>query len=299
LSAGVHLALIVVQILFASLSVAGKEVLPQLGPFALVMFRSGSAAICFLAWARQLPAPRDLLRLALYGLLGVTFNQLLFLTGLQYTTATNATVLGTMIPVWTVAIAILLRREPADPRRIIGVAVALAGALYLVGAERFTVAERGNILILLNALSYAFFLVLARDITKRYPARTVMAWCFFFGSLGVSVVGAPAVAHLSFAAVPTRTGAWLAFIIAGPTLGAYILNTWALARAQASQVAIYVYLQPVITALMAWPLLHERPAARTWISAGIIYAGIYIATGSALIRRAAERLPSKGASSSS
>src|SRR5262249_42478548 len=151
------------------------------------------------------------------GLLGVTFNQLLFLTGLQYTTATNATVLGTTIPVWTLAIAIVLRREPANVLRIVGVALALAGALYLVGAERFTLAGRGNILILCNALSYALFLVLARDITKRYPARTVMAWCFLFGSLGVSVVGAPAVAHLSLAKVSTRTWLWLAFIIAGPT----------------------------------------------------------------------------------
>src|SRR5262249_35540273 len=180
-------------------------------------------------------------------------------------------------------IAIVLRREPADARRIIGVAIALGGALYLVGAERFTLAARGNLLIFCNALSYSLFLVLARDITKRYPARTVMAWCFFFGSLGVSVVGAPAVAHLSLAQVPARTWAWMAFIIAGPTLGAYILNTWALARAQASQVAIYVYLQPVMTALMAWPLLHERPAARTWISAAIIYAGVYIATRGGVI----------------
>jgi drug/metabolite transporter (DMT)-like permease len=94
-----------------------------------------------------------------------------------------------------------------------------------------------------------------------------------------------------------HTWLWLAFIIAGPTLGAYILNTWALARAQASQVAIYVYLQPVMTALMAWPLLHERPAARTWIAAGVIYAGIYIATGADWLRRAAARPPSKDASS--
>ena len=297
MSAGVHLALIAVQILFASLSVAGKEVLPELGPFALVMFRSGSAAICFLIWANQMPARRDLPRFALYGLLGVTFNQLLFLTGLQYTTATNATVLGTTIPVWTIAIAIFMRREPADGRRIIGIIVALMGALYLVGAERFTLRAGGNLLILLNALSYALFLVLARDITRRYPARVVMAWCFLFGSLGVSVVGAPAVAHLTLAAISTRTWWWLAFIIAGPTMGSYILNTWSLARAQASQVAIYVYLQPVITAVMAWPVLHERPPVRTWIATGIIYAGIYVATASARIRRADAHPPSKDASS--
>lgn len=297
MSAGVHLALIAVQILFASLSVAGKEVLPELGPFALVMFRSGAAAICFMLWARDVPARRDLPRLAVYGLLGVTFNQLLFLTGLQYTTATNATVLGTTIPVWTIAVAILLKREPAEARRIVGVAVAMAGALFLVGAERFTLRAGGNLLILINALSYALFLVLARDITRRYPARTVMAWCFLFGSLGVSVVGAPAVAHLSFSAVSTRTWWWLAFIIVGPTLGSYILNTWALARAQASQVAIYVYLQPVIAALMAWPILGERPPLRTWIATGIIYVGIYVATASGWTRRASARPPSEGASS--
>src|SRR5262245_8036480 len=179
------------------------------------MLRSGAAAVCFLAWARQMPAVRDLPRLALYGVLGVTFNQLLFLTGLQYTTATNATVLGTTIPVWTFAIAILLGREPwgaAARIKLLGVALAMSGAVVLVGAERFTLRARGNLLILLNSISYAFFLVLARDIAARYPARVVMAWCFLFGSLGVSIVGAPAVLHLHVAAVPARTWLWLALI---------------------------------------------------------------------------------------
>src|SRR5262249_27343917 len=149
--------------------------------------------------------------------------------------------LGTTIPVFTVGVAVLLGREQASARRAAGVALALAGALYLVGAERFTVAGRGNLFILANALSYACFLVLVRDIRARYSAGAVMAWAFLFGALGASTVGLPALVHTELGAIDIRTWVLIAYIVIGPTLGAYILNTWALARAPSSTVAIYIY----------------------------------------------------------
>ena len=276
-----HLALLAVQLLFASLSVAGKIALVELAPSALVMLRAGAAALVLFGWhllAGPPVARRDLPRLALYGILGVTLNQLLFITGLRYTTATNATVLGTAIPVFTLGVALLLGREPFGWRRVLGIALALGGALTLVGAERFTLAGRGNVLILLNALSYACFLVLARDLVARYTARAVMAWVFLFGALGVATVGAPALAQAPLSALQGRTWLAVGYIILGPTLGAYILNTWALARASSSTVALYVYLQPVMTAALAWPLLGERPALRQVLAAALICGGIYVAT---------------------
>src|SRR2546429_1142977 len=117
----VHLALFVVQVLFASLSVAGKYAFREISPLALVMIRASSGALVFFGWhlltERKRIAARDLPRLMLYGLLGVTFNQLFFFLGLSYTSATNATVLGTTIPVFTVGVAVLLGRERASALR--------------------------------------------------------------------------------------------------------------------------------------------------------------------------------------
>src|ERR1051325_11407723 len=98
----VHFVLFTVQVLFATLAVAGKLAFREIPPFALVMLRAGTGAAVFLGWhlgfSNERVAARDLPPLALYGLLGVALNQLLFFLGLSYTTATNATVLGTTIP---------------------------------------------------------------------------------------------------------------------------------------------------------------------------------------------------------
>jgi len=153
------------------------------------------------------------------------------------------------------------------------------------------VAARGNLFILGNALSYSCFLVLARDILARYSARAVMAWAFLFGALGASTVGLPALAHTTLGSIDFRTWLIIVYIVVGPTLGAYILNTWALARAPSSTVAIYIYLQPVMTALLAWATLGERPPVRSYIATGLIFAGIYVATTTGWIRRSAWRPP--------
>jgi drug/metabolite transporter (DMT)-like permease len=73
-------------------------------------------------------------------------------------------------------------------------------------------------------------------------------------------------------------GVWLAvlYIILVPTVGAYYLNAWALARVEPSTVAVYIYLQPLISFLIAPLVLHEKWNSRTGIAAILIFAGVAI-----------------------
>src|SRR5437899_2658811 len=138
--------------MFASLGVVAKEALRELHPFALIAFRTPAAALIFLAaWLagwRERVAARDLASIAVYALTGVVLNQLLFIAGLQRTTATNAVVIGATIPVFTVGVAVFLRREAATPAKLLGLAVAFAGALAIVGLDRFDRQRlAGNLLV--------------------------------------------------------------------------------------------------------------------------------------------------------
>ena len=56
----------------------------------------------------------------------------------------------------------------------------------------------------------------------------------------------------------------------------YLLNSWALARTHASQVAFYVFIQPVITTALAIILLGEKLTPKTGLAAGLIFAGLAI-----------------------
>jgi drug/metabolite transporter (DMT)-like permease len=73
---------------------------------------------------------------------------------------------------------------------------------------------------------------------------------------------------------------WLAvgYIILVPTVGAYYLNAWALARVAPSTVAVYIYLQPLIAFALAPLVLGESGNRRTWIAAALIFAGVAVVT---------------------
>ncbi|HEX8097443.1 MAG TPA: DMT family transporter, partial [Pyrinomonadaceae bacterium] len=75
-------------------------------------------------------------------------------------------------------------------------------------------------------------------------------------------------------------GAWLAvvYVILVPTVGAYYLNAWALARVPPSTVAIYIYLQPLIGFTLAPLVLHESWNPRTLLAAALIFAGVAVVT---------------------
>ncbi|MEO6194566.1 MAG: DMT family transporter, partial [Thermoanaerobaculia bacterium] len=164
----VHLTLILVQAAFGGFHVVAKAVLADLAPLALAAIRVGLATpiLIALAWRRDrfIPARRDLPMLALLGGLGVFANQALFITGLKFTTATNASILMTSIPVFAIAAAAVMGVERITLNRLAGILLSVIGALVLVNPFRFSTAGHaaalGNSLILGNGLCYALFLVL-------------------------------------------------------------------------------------------------------------------------------------------
>jgi drug/metabolite transporter (DMT)-like permease len=244
-------------------------------------------------------ARRDLPELFAYAFFGVIVNQLLFIQGLQRTTATNAVVIGATIPVFTVGVAVALKREAATLPKLFGLAVACAGALVIVGAGRFESGGGrllGNLLIVLNSLSFSIYLVISRRLLGRYRPLTVVAWTFLFGALGVLPFGGAQLWALA-PAVSARGWAALAYIVLFPTVGTYALNMFALTRAPASLVAVYIYMQPAMGALMAAAALDERPSPSTFIGGALIAVGIWLVNREARRARAAAQQERRRASS--
>ncbi|HUF78029.1 MAG TPA: DMT family transporter, partial [Thermoanaerobaculia bacterium] len=254
----VHAALLAVQLAFGGFHVVAKSVLDHLDPLALIAIRTGLAAPVLAAYAwrvdRALPRLADLGWLALLGFLGVFANQLLFIHGLEYTTATNAAILMPSIPVFAVAVGALFGIERVGVYRTLGILLAAAGAAVMVNPLHFSLADGtllGNGLILANCLCFAAFLVVQRPVLRRLPWRTVIAGAFLFGAAGVLAVSWRRLAAVDFAAVPAPAWWGVAYIVVFPTLLSYSLNTWAVRRSSPSLTAAYTTLQPVATAALA------------------------------------------------
>lgn len=280
-----HIALFMVQVMFGTWPIVGKIALRALPPTALVAFRVAGGAIAFLIFQRIIGRVRiinrkDYAQLALYSLLGVVLNQFLFVKGLSYTTVINATLLGTTIPVFTLLVCLLLGLDRISWRRILGIMIAAAGVVYLVDPMRADFSAHttlGNILIIANSLSYGAYIAISKPLLSRYGALTVIAWIFIFGSILTVPVGAWSMAESS-SAQNAGMVVWLAviYIILVPTVGAYYLNAWALARVSPSTVAVYIYLQPLIAFALAPLILNEPLNRRTWMAALLIFAGVAI-----------------------
>ncbi|HKV75197.1 MAG TPA: DMT family transporter [Gemmatimonadales bacterium] len=279
----VNLVLVLVQLIMASLAVLGRLVLPVVPAAVLVLFRISGAALVLLlmAWRRpveRVRAPLDLLRLAAVGWLGVTANQTLFLMGLARTSAVTAAVLITTIPVFTVLISLLAGRERASMLKLVGIGVAGAGAIYLVGPDRVRHepdSALGTVFLLVGMLCYAAYLVFAKPLLVRYRPRTVVTYVMAASALGVLPIGLPAIAKFDLGSVPAGTWLLVCYIVLGPTLLAYFLNIWALRRVSSHAVASYIYLQPVFAAIASVVLLpEERLTLRTVGAALLIFAGL-------------------------
>jgi drug/metabolite transporter (DMT)-like permease len=281
-----HGALIAVQLIFGTWPVVGKIALRSLPSTGLVTFRVVGATLAFLLIRRAtahvpVKGKGDFARLALYSLLGVVLNQFLFVKGLELSTVINSALIGSTIPIFTLLVSVFLGYESGSRRVAVGLFLAACGVVYLINPAEASFSREtsiGNVLLLINSLAYGAYLAISQNMIKRYGALTVITWIFIFGSFVTLPVGSYHLSKLSLSSV--SLSAWFAvlYIILVPTVAAYYLNAWALGRVAPSVVAIYIYLQPLIAFAVAPLILGEQLNSRTWLAAGLIFAGLATVT---------------------
>jgi len=253
---------------------------------ALVGFRVAGAALTLLILARasgnlQKIRRADWSLLLASSILGLILNQWLYVKGLSLTTAINATLLSTTIPVSTLLVGVALGADRITLRRVLGIALAAAGVLYLIGPGRaqFSSATRtGDLLIVSNSLCYGAYIAVSKDLVKRYNALTVITWIFVVGCIATIPAAAISMAHISLASISWRIWLAILYVILLPTAGAYYLNAWALARVPPSTVAVYIYLQPLIAFALAPMILGEALGPSTIVASLLIFAGVVVVT---------------------
>jgi drug/metabolite transporter (DMT)-like permease len=278
-------ALVFVQVAFAVHYVLAKMLLARIEPRAWAAARLLAAAAILLAVyvlrSRRGIRPGDLVRLAGLSVFGVVLNQICFVEGLARTTPSHSSLINTTIPVATVVFAVLLGREPLRRATAAGIFLSMAGVLVLLHVDRLEVRAEwflGDLLTQLNAASFAFFLVISKNTIRRVGSLPATAAVLCFGSVGATLYGGPAAARIDPASLPASLWAIAAYIVAFPTVIAYFLNYWALARVESSQVALFVYLQPILASALSVAWLGEAITPRLVVSSALVFAGVLFAT---------------------
>jgi len=279
----VFAALIVVQVLFGMNYVISKVVVEAFPPIlwasiriiiaSIVMF---SAALVFRK-GKFKPKKGFFKKLIIFALLGVIINQTCFLVGLKYTTSPNSAILNTLIPIFTLLIVTITGKEPLTRWRALGFLSAFAGVLAILKVEEATFSSEtlyGDFLTIINAFSFSCFLAYSKDFIEKYDRTWVTAWLFFYGSIGITTLAIPYWQSVQWPEMTSSLWACSFYAVFGGTILTYFLNNWSLAYTQASHVALFIYIQPVIASLLVWIWRGEAPTNRTIISSLLIFMGL-------------------------
>ena len=281
-----HIVLILVQLMFGSSTVLGKWALMSFPPIAIVGFRVGGGALAFYLLMRLskniwLEEKSHYWYFALFSVFGISLNQLLFFGGLSFTTATNASLLAVLIPVFAIIVSASIGNDVLNWRKALGIFIAAAGVVYLIDPTSASFSDgttTGDIMILLNSLSYAVYLAISKKLITRYGSLKSIAWLFMFGSIVNVPFGLWSLNTIEVTEVTWRGWFALGSVVLVPTILAYYYNTWALARVEPSIVAVYVYLQPIIGTFLAITFLGEKWNPRIIVAMALIFAGVYLVT---------------------
>lgn len=268
-----------VAALFSANYIISKLGMRAFHPLVFAYLRVAGAAIVLnlLVGTTERFSREDRKLVITFSLLGVVLNQSLFLTGLSFTNAHVAAILITTIPVLTLGVAMIAGRERATPTKVGGIALAGAGALLVVGGEGAFGSMRaliGAALITGNCLAYALYLVISKPAMARLSPLLTTARMFLYATVMMLPIAAVPLARESWATIPPRAWMALLLVIAGPTVAAYWINSWTLRYADASTVAAYVYVQPVLTAVLATIFLGEQIRGIAIVAAAMIFTGV-------------------------
>ena len=283
-----HLALLFTNLFFAINLSAVKHLTNQqlAGPFGINVVRVGVCVALF--WLLYLVRPvsikierQDMKRFVLCAITGVAINQLLFLKGLSLTYSIHASLLMLTTPILIVFIAAWMLKERLGIIKISGLALGIGGAVILViGKENSGQGNNilwGDILIIINAVSYTFYFVLVKPLMLKYNPVVIIRWIFTLGLLLILPFGWTEFAAIKWEQFNNVDITCIILVVFSGTFLAYLFNVYGIKILGASMAGFYIYTQPVFAALIAMIFLKEELSLYKIMAAALIFTGVYLA----------------------
>lgn len=281
----VHIALFLVSLIYAATFSIAKEVMPAyIKPMGLIGIRVWGAII--LLWfthavfvREKIKEKKDYLELLKCAVFGVAANMLLFFKGLAITTPINGAILMVSTPLFVGFFSFFVLKEKATPVKIIGLMLGVSGALLLLVGPKlsFTSATlSGDVMVILNAIIYAYYLIIAKPLLHKYNPITVIKWTFLFGGILILPFSVPELQQVDWVIIPASIWYSIVFLIVGATFLTYLLNGWALRHANSSLVGAYIYLQPILASIIAVILGKDELTWQKVTFGLIIFMGVYL-----------------------
>ena len=265
-----------------------KGVMPTyIKPYGFIFLRVTGAAILF--WLISFWAPKERLekkdwfRLLACAIFGMVINMLMFFKGLSLSTTINSAVLITISPIIIFTLSVLILKEKITFLKIFGISLGFAGAISLILFTEETAhnAENiplGNMLFLINATSYAIYLILIKPLTVKYHVITLMKWLFLIAVFINLPITISEFNEVDWVNLPMDAILKMTFVVVGTTFMTYLLNIFALKYLNASTIGVFMYLQPLLGILFAILAGSDSLNLLKIFAASLVFLGVYLVT---------------------
>lgn len=265
-----------------------KGVMPNyVQPYGFIMLRVIGAAILF--WCISIFGPnekidrKDYPRMLVCAILGMGINMLVYFKGLALSTPINSAVLITITPIIVLVLSALFIMEKIMPKKMIGIGIGFLGALGLIlfGSEIRQDAPNiplGNFLILMNAVFYGSYLIVAKILISKYHPFTFMKWLFTLGILFCLPFGYSELTAIAWSNLPFSVIWKIIFVVFGTTFCTYLFNIFALTQLKASTLSAFVYVQPLIGIAYALATGQDSLTIVKILAASLVLLGVYLAS---------------------
>jgi len=292
----VHAALLLVSLIYGYFYVTVKLLFKTITPAELILLRFLLTAILVTGidqFVLKNPPPQrqDLPVICKLGLLGVFVVQILVAAGVNLTTASHSALIMATIPIFTLLISLIKKQESFQPIKLAGVITAFIGVVILLmfsGSPSAPLPPHymvGDLIVLLNAFAFAWFLVGSREILSRYSSFSFMAYCYIVSAALFSVcyLGGEQILYHQFGLGFLQHLGWqtwllILYVVVFASIGSYTLNNFALKRTSPTVVAIYIFLQPMISAATGYYVLGEHFTVGMAIAGILTFIGLLLTT---------------------
>ncbi len=274
-----------VALIYGITFTVAKDVMPiYVAPYGLILIRVLGG--CTLFWLISLFVKsekvqrKDLPRIAAAAFFGLTFNQLTFFKGLSYTTPISGAVIMVTTPILVLVLSAILLREKVTLKKIIGVLLGLTGACTIIvyGHSSHTAenASWGNFLVFVNALSYAVYIIMIKQLSAKYSPFTFIKWLYVFGVLFVLPFGFNEFSVINWNAMPEIIYLEIGFLVVFTSFFAYLINFSAIRVLKPTTLSVFIYLQPLFATIFAISLGKDSLNLVKTLSAMLIFVGVYM-----------------------
>jgi len=220
--------------------------------------------------------------LPLLGGLFTAFDFAFWNSSLKFTTAANATLLGDTAPLWVALFAFFILREKLHGIFWLGLTIALTGAALVMGSDflRHPALGLGHLMASTAAIFYASYQLVTQRGRKHIDPLRYMWLVGLSATIGMFIMNI--VLGNSFTGYPMQT--WVIFFVTAivSQMIGYLAISYALGHLPASVVSPTLIGQPILTTILAIPMLGEIPNTIQWVGGAIALAGIYIVNQSHL-----------------